>query len=321
MSGRYHDPVLLEETLEFLLTDRDGTYVDGTLGGGGHAAAIARALGPRGMLIGVDRDPEALRACAALEAEFSGRVRLRRGDYAALREVLAAEGIDRVRGVLLDLGVSSHQLDAGARGFSFLREGPLDMRMDPAGTVTAEDLVNGLDERELARLFLEFGEEPRADRVARFVAEARKRKPLRTTADLARVVERALGRRGGKHPGTRVFQALRIAVNGELDSLDRILRDLPEILETGGRAVVIAYHSLEDRRVKQAFVKHGVRCPGDGHRCNCGAPGRLRALTRKVVKPARSEVTANPRARSARLRAAELLDDSPSGASDRGGLP
>lgn len=321
MSGRYHEPVLVEEAVGLLLTDPDGLYVDGTLGGGGHAAALARALGPQGTLVGLDRDPEALRACAPLAEAFPGRIRLRRGDYACLRDLLVSEGLGRARGVLLDLGVSSHQVDAGERGFSFLREGPLDMRMDPAGGVTAADLVNGLGEAELARLFREFGEEPRAQRVARFLVEARRRGPLRTTGDLARTVERALGRRGPKHPGTRVFQALRIAVNGELDSLDRLLRDLPDVLAAGGRAVVISYHSLEDRRVKQAFTRHGARCPEEGHRCSCGTPGRLRALTRKAVKPTRSEVSANPRARSARLRAAELLGEPPSGSPERGELP
>ena len=300
MKDRYHVPVLLEEVLRYLPSDPGGLVVDGTLGGGGHAEALAERLGPRGLLLGLDRDAEALEACRGLTERFPGRVRLARGNFGALPEILRREGLGPASGVLLDLGVSSRHLDEADRGFSFLRDGPLDMRMDPSDGPSAAELVNGLREAELERLFRELGEEPRAHRVARAIAEARRRRPLATTGDLARTVERALGRQGGRHPATRVFQALRIAVNRELEALEGFLGSLATVLAPGGRVVVIAYHSLEDRRVKKAF-----QAPEDV----CGGP--LRVLTRKVVKPGRDEVERNPRARSARLRAAErpAVDD------------
>ncbi|GAB6063445.1 16S rRNA (cytosine(1402)-N(4))-methyltransferase RsmH [Deferrisoma palaeochoriense] len=305
--GGYHVPVLAREAADLLVTDPDGLYVDGTLGGGGHAREILARLGPGGRLLGLDRDPDALAHAAAWAGD--PRVLLRRANFAELSEVLEAEGLGPVTGVLLDLGVSSHQVDEGERGFSFLRDGPLDMRMDPEGPVTAADLVNTLDEAELARIFREYGEEPRASRAARAVVTARRKAPLRTTADLARTIEEALGRRGPKHPATRIFQALRIAVNRELEALDRFLEALPGVLAPGGRVVVISYHSLEDRRVKRALRagEPQCRCPPEALRCTCGRPGWLRVLTRKVVRPSAEEVARNPRARSARLRAAERL--------------
>jgi len=307
----YHVPALLAEVLALLPTDPDGTYVDGTLGGGGHARALAERLGPGGLLVGVDRDPEALAEAGSLEEEFPGRVRLLQGNFGDLAEVLAGAGLGPVDGVLLDLGVSSRQLDAGERGFSFLRDGPLDMRMDPTAGPSAADLVNTLDEAALIRLFREYGEEPKAGRVARALVRVRSRRPLHTTGELARAVEEALGWRGGKHPATRVFQALRIAVNRELEALDRFLESLPTLVKPGGRVVVIAYHSLEDRRVKQALRHHEpqCRCARDALRCTCGIPGLFRPLGRKAVKPRRDEIEANPRARSARLRAAERLPE------------
>lgn len=321
MKPPYHVPVLLDAVLEVLPTAPDGVYVDGTLGGGGHARRIAERLGPGGLLLGVDRDPEALAAAAPLAAAFPGRVRLVQGSFGELEALLEGQGLGPVDGILLDLGVSSRQLDEAGRGFSFLRDGPLDMRMDPGAGVPAAELVNGLPEEELARLFREYGEEPRASRVARALVRARERRPLETTGELARAVEEALGRRGGKHPATRVFQALRIAVNGELQALERFLEALPGLLAPGGRVAVIAYHSLEDRRVKHALRGYApqCRCPAEAPRCTCGTPGLLRPLGRKAVKPGRAEIEANPRARSARLRAAERLaePDRPR----RGGTP
>jgi 16S rRNA (cytosine1402-N4)-methyltransferase len=289
--------VLLNAVLRYLPVDPSGVCVDGTLGGGGHARALAERLAPGGLVVGLDRDPEALRACDSLAADFGSRVRLVHGSFGALPGILRREGLGRVSGVLLDLGVSSRQLDAGEKGFSFLRDGPLDMRMDPAQGPTAAELVNRLPPEELARLFRDLGEEPRAARVAAAIAQARRRRPLETTAELARVVEEALGRRSSKHPATRVFQALRIAVNGELEALDAFLGSMGEVLSPGGRVVVISYHSLEDRRVKQAFRS------AEAHLL-AGEPG-FRLLTRKAVKPERAEIVANPRARSAKLRAAE----------------
>lgn len=309
MTSTYHVPVLLDEVLELLPAGSEGVTVDGTLGGGGHARALVERLGPSGSLLGLDRDPGALAACADLEASHPGRVRLVQASFGDLAEVLRRTGLGPASALLLDLGVSSRQLDEGARGFSFLRDGPLDMRMDTGTGPTAADLVNEAPPEELKRIFREFGEESRAGRVARAIVEERGRRPLVTTLDLARVVEKALGRTSGKHPGTRVFQALRIAVNRELEALDRLLASLPEVLAPGGRVVVIAYHSLEDRRVKQALRAGAPRCicPPLAPRCTCGKPGWLRVLTAKAVKPRRDEVEGNPRARSARLRAAERL--------------
>lgn len=305
----YHVPVLLEEVLSFLPADPNGVCVDGTLGGGGHARALAARLGPTGRLLGIDRDPEALAACGDLEAAHPGRVMLAQGSFGDLPEILRSREIGPVSGILLDLGVSSRQLDEGGRGFSFLRDGPLDMRMGPAVGPPAEELVNEASVEELKRIFREYGEEPQAGRVAKAIVDARRRQPLKTTGELARAVEKALGWRGGKHPATRIFQALRIAVNREMEELDGFLASLPALLAPGGRAVVISYHSLEDRRVKQAFraaAPHCV-CPRWLPRCTCGEPGWLRVLTPKAVKPREAEVAVNPRARSAHLRAAERL--------------
>ncbi len=303
----FHRPVLAAEAAELLVAAPQGVYVDATLGGGGHARQILARLGTAGRLVGVDRDPEALEACR--ELRHDPRVTLAHGRFGALRTVLEHLGIGPVQGILVDLGMSSHQVDRPERGFSFLHDGPLDMRMDPRERTSAADLVNRLDERELARILREYGEEPRARRVAAAIVRARKRGAIRTTGQLARVVEEALGRRGGRHPATRTFQALRIAVNRELEELDALLRDLPGLLVPGGRVVAIAYHSLEDRRVKRAFrdAEPRCRCPAQALRCACGRPGWLRVLTRKAVRPSREEVAANPRARSARLRAAERL--------------
>jgi 16S rRNA (cytosine1402-N4)-methyltransferase len=283
----YHLPVLRDEVTELLVTDPDGLYVDGTLGGGGHARAILARLGQGGRLLGVDRDPEALAACRESFGETDGRLLLAQGNFAELPHLLAEHGLGGARGILLDLGVSSRHLDAGERGFSFLRPGPLDMRMGPDADRSAADLVNTLPEGDLARIFREFGEEPRARRAARAVAEARNERPIESTQALAAVIERALGRRGGKHPATRIFQALRIAVNRELEALDAFLGAFEELLEPGGRVAVISYHSLEDRMVKQAFRERTPHCicPPRAPRCVCGLPGTLRAVTRKAVRP------------------------------------
>ncbi len=312
---------MTEEVLQYLPVGPEGVYVDGTVGGGGHALAIARRLGPKGMLLGLDRDPQALAEARVLLAECGERVQLRRGDFGCLPRLLRDEGLGRIRGVLLDLGVSSHQLDEAGRGFSFLRDGPLDMRMDPGRGKPASTLVNELEEAELVRILREYGEEPRAPRVARAIGRERARQPILTTGALAAVIEKALGRRSGKHPATRSFQALRIAVNGEMESLEACLRALPEVLTPGGRAVVISYHSLEDRRVKLAFREGEphCRCPPRAPRCVCGCPGVFRVLTRKAIRPSPGEIEKNPRARSARLRAAERLTATPGPRPTEGG--
>jgi 16S rRNA (cytosine1402-N4)-methyltransferase len=283
-----HVPVLVAEALELLAVRRGALCVDGTVGLGGHAAAVLRATAPGGRLLGLDRDGETLAAAEARLAEFGPRVRLEQGDYREIPERLAGEKADAI---LLDLGVSSVQLDDPARGFSFQAEGPLDMRLDRSGVTTAAFLVNRTRESELARLIYEYGEEPASRRIARAIVRARETKPIETTTELADIVRRAAPRRrpGGLHPATRTFQALRIRVNRELDGLAEAFVRIAGCLAPGGRMAVIAFHSLEDRAAKEAFRTLGAR-------------GFL-VLTKKPVRPGEAEVRANPRARSARLRA------------------
>ncbi len=283
-----HVPVLLAEALELLAVRPGALCVDGTVGLGGHAAAVLRASSPDGRLVGFDRDGETLAAAQARLAEFGTRVRLEQADYREIPERLAGETPDAI---LLDLGVSSVQLDDPGRGFTFQAEGPLDMRMDRSGGTTAADLVNRMRESDLADLIFEYGDEPASRRIARAIVRAREAKPIETTTELADVVRRAAPRRrpGGLHPATRTFQALRIRVNGELEGLRDAFVRIAGCLAPRGRMAVIAFHSLEDRASKEAFRGLG----GQGF---C-------VLTRKPVRPGEDEVRANPRARSARLRA------------------
>jgi 16S rRNA (cytosine1402-N4)-methyltransferase len=274
------------------LVPREGSIiVDGTSGGGGHTAALARRVGTTGRVIGLDRDPAML--ILAREATRALPVTLIQAAFGAMRRVLDGLGIDRVEAVLLDLGLSSDQLAWKDRGFSFAADGPLDMRFDPgSGSTTAADLVNRLSAEELAKVFFEFGEERYSRRIARRIVEARRVAPIRTTGELADLVRQGVpgrSRHGPIDPATRVFQALRIAVNDELGELDSALAVIPEILAPGGRAAIISFHSLEDRRVKWAFRRDP----------------RLAVLTKKPVTATAQEVTVNPRARSAKLRAAE----------------
>jgi 16S rRNA (cytosine1402-N4)-methyltransferase len=287
-SDAIHVPVLLAETLELLAVRPGGLWVDGTVGLGGHAEAVLRASAPDGRLVGLDRDGETLARARERLAAFGGRARLEQGDHREIPERLGGEKAD---GILLDLGISSVQLDDPQRGFSFQAEGPLDMRMDRSRGETAADLVNRLRERELADLIYAYGEEPASRRIARAIAEARERQPITTTSELADVVRRAAGRsrRPGLHPATRTFQALRIRVNRELEGLGEALERTAECLRPGGRLAVISFHSLEDRAAKEAFRALAAR--------------GFRPLTRKPVRPGEAEVRVNPRARSARLRA------------------
>jgi 16S rRNA (cytosine1402-N4)-methyltransferase len=292
-SDAAHVPVLLGETLELLAVRPGGLWVDGTVGLGGHAEAVLRATTPDGRLLGLDRDGETLARARERLAEFEGRARLEQADF---REIPERLGGERADGILLDLGVSSVQLDEAERGFSFQAEGPLDMRMDRSRQrETAAALVNRLGERELADLLYEYGEEPASRRIARAIVLARERKPITTTTELADIVRRAArrgrrpGRRPGLHPATRTFQALRIRVNGELDGLGEGFARIAGCLRPGGRLAVIAFHSLEDRAAKEAFRALSTRGYG--------------VLTRKPVRPGEAEVRRNPRARSARLRA------------------
>ncbi|PLX38948.1 MAG: 16S rRNA (cytosine(1402)-N(4))-methyltransferase [Deltaproteobacteria bacterium] len=303
----YHIPVLKEEVIESLITDTGGVYVDGTLGGGGHTAAILERLSPAGRVIGIDRDPEALDRCRERFGSSGGRVTLIKGNYSEVDSLLRGLGIVKVSGILLDLGVSSRQLDEGKRGFSFMRSGPLDMRMGEEGD-TAARLVNTLPEVALKKLFYEYGEESRAPRAARAIVAAREKKPFETTGELAATIEKALGRRSGKHPATKVFQALRIAVNRELEGLEKFLGIFPDLLEESGRVAIITYHSLEDRMVKRALrsLEPHCICPAAAPVCTCSEPGIMRVITRKAIKPGKREIEANPRARSAKLRVAEI---------------
>ena len=283
-----HASVLLREALELLAVRPGGLWVDGTVGLGGHAEAILRASGPDGRLLGTDRDGETLERARARLAPFGDRARLEQQDFRDVPRQLAGEAAD---GILLDLGVSSVQLDDPERGFSFQAEGPLDMRLDRTARTTAADLVNGLPERDLADLIYEYGEERASRRIARAIVREREREPIETTTRLADVVRRAAPRssRPGLHPATRTFQALRIRTNRELDRLPEALTALAACLAPGGRLAVIAFHSLEDRPVKQTFRALG----GQGYR----------ELARKPVRPGEDETRENPRARSARLRA------------------
>jgi 16S rRNA (cytosine1402-N4)-methyltransferase len=289
----FHQPVLVDEVVSWLLpVEQPGVIiVDATAGGGGHAAALARKIGRDGRVIGLERDPAMLEL--AREATRGMPVTIVHAAYKDTRRVLKELEIEQVSGLLLDLGVSSDQLAWTERGFSFSHDGPLDMRFDPGEPVpSAADLVNRLPEDQLARLFFEFGEERFSRRISRRIVEARRKSPIRTTVELAELVRRAVpptARRGPIHPATRVFQAIRIAVNDELGQLDAMLSMIPELLLPGGRAAVISFHSLEDRRVKWAFKS----CP------------KLKVLTRKPITPTDQERAVNPRARSAKMRVVE----------------
>ena len=303
----YHAPVLWNDVIRHLVTDPSGIYVDGTLGGGGHTEALLSVLAPEGRVLAIDRDDDALaeaarRLAPALEA---GRLVLIKGNFADAPQLLAERDIHQVQGLLLDLGVSSHQFDAPARGFSHRFDGPLDMRMDASMGEDAAALVNRLDIGDLIRVLSRFGEEPKAPRLAHAIAAAR---PIGTTAALADVVEAAAPRGQESKTLARVFQALRIAVNDELESLDRILDAAPRLVATGGRIAVISYHSLEDRRVKR-ILRTGNR-EGSLHRDLYGnAITPWEDLTRKPIVASEAEIQANPRSRSARLRVAQRRND------------
>lgn len=302
-----HQPVLYNEIIHALQPHRGGQYVDGTLGAGGHALGILEACGPDGRLLGLDVDPQALALAGARLAIYGKRAVLVHASYTEMDDRLADLGWVQVDGILLDLGVSSMQLDQPERGFSFQADAPLDMRFDPSRGITAADLVNTLPEGELADLLYRYGEERKSRQIARAILYAR---PLRTTHELAQVIRRAVGgSRGRIDPATRSFQALRIAVNGELETLEAVLPLAVEQLSQGGRLAVIAFHSLEDRLVKQFFRRESQDCicPPGQVVCNCGHHASLREITRHPIQAEEAEVQQNPRARSARLRVAEKL--------------
>ena len=306
-----HRPVLLRETIELLAAERGGLFVDCTVGLGGHSEAILQASSGA-QVLGIDRDEEALELAKQRLAQYGSRFRAVHADFRELTRVLATAKVRQVRGVLADLGVSSLQLDSPVRGFSFRHEAPLDMRMDTSSGETAAELLGRLSEVEIANLIFEYGEEPRSRRIARAIVQRRERgQPVATTTDLANLVERAVGR-GNKrriHPATRTFQALRIAVNGELENLDRFLFDAVDHLEPAGRLAVISFHSLEDRIVKRTLQKLSGRCqcPPRLPKCICGARKQIKLLTRRAIAPSAKETDENPRARSAKLRGGEKI--------------
>jgi 16S rRNA (cytosine1402-N4)-methyltransferase len=308
----FHKPVLVAEVLDSLQCRNGALYVDGTLGGGGHAFQILTASAPDGRLIGIDTDADALGEARKRLAPFGDRAILIQGNYADMGSTLSRLNIDKVDGILLDLGVSSHQLDTAERGFSFTLDGPLDMRMDRDRGPSAFDLLHTLSRDEIEAVLRNYGEERMAGRVARAIVERRSQAAIRTTGELASIVAGALPRPRGPvriHPATRTFQAIRIAVNDELNGLRRGLAAATGRLKPGGRLSVIAFHSLEDRIVKEAFREgeRGCTCPSDLPVCACGRKPTLKVVTRKAVAPGEAEIQANPRARSAKLRTAERI--------------
>ena len=304
----YHRPVLLSEVVEHLVLWRDGVYVDATLGEGGHSAAILSATVPDGRLLGIDRDPRMLTVADRRLADFAPRFTSVHAGYDGLIDAAARCGIHTADGVLMDLGISSRQLEAPGYGFSFHSDAPLDMRFDPSSPLTAHQVVNTYTEEELASLLRGNGDEPRARQIARAIVRYR---PIGDAATLAEVVRAAVGGRGRRrvHPATRTFQALRITVNNELDVLREGLQSAVQLLATGGRLVVISYHSLEDRIVKQFLARESATCvcPPKIPVCVCGHQPTVRILNRRVIRPSPGEVNANPRSRSARMRIADRL--------------
>jgi 16S rRNA (cytosine1402-N4)-methyltransferase len=302
-----HIPVLADAVVEYLVHDVAGIYVDGTVNGGGHSLAIASRLEGDGRLICLDRDPDALNLAGKRLAIVADRVHVMKGNYADLDEIMESWKLPLLDGVVLDLGMSSNQLDTSGRGFSFQRDEPLDMRMDPDDSIQARDLVNGLPEKELEQILRLYGEEKRAKAIARAIGRRREEGSIESSAELARLVQEVYPRRswGKRHPATRTFQALRIAVNRELDNLQTFLRKIPGLMGRGGRLVILSYHSLEDRLVKKTFVEWEKQCtcPPDLPQCVCGKTMLFRRLFVKGVRPGAQEIQKNPHARSAIMRA------------------
>jgi 16S rRNA (cytosine1402-N4)-methyltransferase len=303
---------MLREVVEQVYTAPDGIYVDGTIGTGGHSEAICRRISPHGLLIGLDRDEQAIRISRERLSPLGRSVHLVKESYSRLDGVLTGLGIEQVNGVLLDLGMSAYQLEGSGRGFSFSRDEPLDMRMDLDDRVTAHELVNCLSATKLEEILRAYGEERQARAISRLIEKERTKAPIDSSLRLANLVASVVRRSyrpGARHPATRTFQALRIVVNRELDSLRAFLEKIPFLLVRGGRLVILSYHSLEDRMVKQAMIEWegGCRCPPDIPECRCGRVPLLRRVHKKGIKPTHDEKEGNPRARSAILRTAERI--------------
>ena len=307
-----HVSVLLRECIEALQIKPNGIYVDCTTGGGGHSLEIAKRLTDGGRLIAIDRDEDALRAAGTRLADFADRVTFVHSNYAMLQSVLADLGIPGVDGVLADLGVSSYQLDTAERGFSYMQDAPLDMRMDREQPLRAYDVVNTYSEEELRRILYDFGEEKFARNIAANIVKKRSERPIETTLELAELVKASMpktAREGGHHPAKRTFQAIRIEVNSELSSIPPALDAAVHALTPGGRIAVITFHSLEDRLVKQKFaaLSSGCTCPREFPVCVCGKKPVVRVITKKPVTAGEDELEVNPRSRSAKLRVAEKI--------------
>lgn len=305
----HHISVLLNECIDNLNIRPDGIYVDGTMGGGGHSLEIAKRL-TTGRLICIDQDPNAHEAAGKRLAEYKDRITFVRDNFGNIKSILDSLGIEKIDGMLLDIGVSSHQLDEAERGFSYQQDAPLDMRMNPDRPFSAYDVVNGYDEDELDRVIFTYGEERWARRIAQFIVKEREAKPIETTGELVDIIKRAVpkgARKDGPHPAKRTFQAIRIEVNGELDVLQRAIDDVAARLAVGGRLCIITFHSLEDRIVKEAFRKqeNPCICPPQFPVCVCGKKPLGRVITRKPILPSKEELEENPRSRSAKLRVLE----------------
>ncbi len=306
-----HRSVLLDECMEGLDIKPDGIYVDGTAGGGGHSSQIAKRLSS-GRLIAIDQDEAAIAAASERLEPWKQNVTVVRSNFYEVKEVCERLGVEAIDGLLLDLGVSSYQLDTPERGFSYMADAPLDMRMDKRGALTAYDVVNGYPEEKIKKILYEYGEERFSAAIAAAIIRERQKKPIETTLELSNIIKYAIppfAREGGHHPSKRSFQAIRIEVNGELDVIEPAIRDAASLLQRGGRIAVITFHSLEDRIVKQTFASlaQGCTCPKSFPVCVCNNKPTVKIITRKPILPSAEELEENPRSRSAKLRVAEKL--------------
>lgn len=312
MSEFKHIPIMLKEVLELLKPERGGIYADGTLGGGGHSEAILTALPDGGKLYGIDRDMDAINAASKRLEPFGDKFTAVHGNFFDMKELMHQRGVDKLDGILMDLGVSSYQLDAAERGFSYKEDAPLDMRMDKSAAFSAYDVVNGYGSEQLFRIIKDYGEERYASRIANAIVKNRAEKPIATTLELADIIARSMpaaARREAQHPAKRTFQAIRIEVNNELGGLEKAIEDAHDLLAPGGVMAVITFHSLEDRIIKQAFRRFEKPCTCDPRApiCTCGKVPTAKVLTRKPIVAGEAELEYNPRARSAKLRAIEKL--------------
>lgn len=307
-----HTPVMPEECINGLAIKTDGVYIDGTLGGGGHSSLICSKLSGKGTLIGIDRDQDAIDAAGERLDGYSPVKHFVKSNYSAVKNVIRELGIEKIDGALLDLGVSSFQLDNPERGFSYMQDAPLDMRMDQQSGFTAYDVVNGYSEKELSQIIKKYGEERWAARIAKFIVSERREQPIEDTDKLVEVIKKAIpasARRDGPHPAKRTFQAIRIEVNDELGQLEKAVDDFVDVLAPGGRLCIITFHSLEDRIVKETFARreNPCTCPPEFPVCICGKKPDAKRITRKPIVPSDEELERNPRSRSAKLRILEKL--------------